>query len=376
MSCGNSLFGPVNQYIKTNTGDFVAVEGSSTRERFSLSDLRIPYKQIIKGRVVLKAGQTGYPLNHLGLGDNATFLSLKVNYDPKSKFEFDNYIQWNYFDDFSKIYPVSNLLVLSGNSTNRIKQIYLHNPNPNYSVSIDAMIAVIDDNTSIFTDKLNQSGLSFNDLKYTDIKTHIVDESIVIYSSDEIDLIPVPICYITIDDLKRATISKNGKILTLSDISVGSIYLDFVDNENAKQGFSLLQYVKNTPNAIIQELNPVADNTDPIIRFKNLVYLDGSPTYSKPYDTTMATTFSATMSFGIYASGSNISKDILVSSLIDDILDNRDNISLNGNSILIYDGINERENIVALGTYSIHFNIIDLAENSVDSNKNIQLYII
>jgi len=373
MSCGGNLFGPSSQFIKTNGGDLIATEGASTKEKMILSDLRIPYKQIIKGRVVLKAGQSNYPLNHLGLGDNATFLSLKVNYDPKSKFEFDNYIQWNYFDDFSKMYPVSNLLVLSGNSTNRIKQIYLSNPNPNYSVSIDAMIAVIDDNTSIFTDTVNQTGLSFNNLKYTDIKTHIVNESIVIYSND---LIPVPICYITIEDLKKATITKNSKIITISDISVGSIYLDFVDSENAKQGFSILQYVKNTPNAIIQELNPVADNTDPIIRFKNLVYLDGSPTYSQPYDTTMATTFSATMSFGIYASGSNISKDILVSNLIDDIVDNRDNISLNGNSILIYDGINERENIVAPGTYSIHFNIIDLAENSVDSNKNIQLYII
>jgi hypothetical protein len=373
MSCGGNLFGPSSQFIKTNGGDLIATEGASTREKMILSDLRIPYKQIIKGRVVLKAGQSNYPLNHLGLGDNATFLSLKVKYDPKSKFEFDNYVQWNYFDDFSKMYPISNLLVLTGNSANRIKQIYLSNPNPNYSVSIDAMIAVIDDNTSIFTDIVNQTGLSFNNLKYTDIKTHIVNESIVIYSND---LIPVPICYITIEDLKHATITKNSKIITISDISVGSLYLDFITVYDSVQAYSIIEYVRNTTNAIIQDLNPLSDSIDPVVKFKNLVYLTGS-TYSTPYDTTMATTFSATMSFGIYASNSIISKEILVNNLITEVRDNRDDIiAINSNSILIYQDIDEKTSIVGTGTYSVHFNIMDNAENSVDGTKNIQLYII
>lgn len=373
-NCGGNLFGPSSQFIKTNGGDFIATEGASTREKMVLSDLRIPYKQIIKGRVILKPGQSNYPLNHLGLGDNATFLSLKVSYNPKSKFEFDNYIQWNYFDDFSKMYPISNLLVLTGNSTNRIKQIYLSNPNPNYPVSIDAMIAVIDDNTSIFTDTVNQTGLSFNNLKYTDIKTHIVGESIVIYSND---LIPVPICYITIDDLKQATITKNSKIITISDISIGSIYLDFVNTQNAVQAYSLIEWVRNTPNAIIQDLNPVEDNIDPIIKFTNIVYMVDSTTYSIPYDSSITTTFSATMSFGIYASNSVISKSVLANNLIDEVKDNRDdNVNIDGNSILIYDGINELTSIVTTGVYSIHFNIMDNAENSVDGIKNIQLYII
>ena len=81
MSCpggGSSLFGNQSQYIKTNGGDLVATDGSSTRERQVLADLRIPYKQILKSRVILKAGQTNYLLNHLGLGDNATFISILV----------------------------------------------------------------------------------------------------------------------------------------------------------------------------------------------------------------------------------------------------------------------------------------------------------
>lgn len=373
-SCGGNLFGPKSQFIKTNGGDLIATEGASTREKMMLSDLKIPYKQIAKGRVVLKAGQANYPLNHLGLGDNATFLSLKVTYDPKSKFEFDNYLQWNYYDDFSKLNPICNLLVLTGNSKNRIKQIYLTNPNPNFPVYIDAMIAVIDDNISIFTDHVNQTGLSFNNLRYTDIKTHIVGESIVIFSRDTI---AVPICYISIEDLKQATITKNGKIVTISDISVGSIYLDFIDVYNAIQAYSLIEYVRNTENAIIQDLNPTNDSLDPVVKFKNLVYVPISTTYSMPFDTSMGNTFSATMSFGIYASGSIISKSILINNLINEVRDNRDGlITVDDNSLLIYQGTNEKTSIVQTGVYSIHFNILDNAENSVDANKSIELNII
>ena len=374
MSCGNSLFGPVNQYIKTNTGDFVAVEGSSTRERLSLSDLRLPYKQLIKGRVILKPGQTDYLLNHLGLGDNATFLLLKATYDSKSVFEKDNYIQWNFYDDFSKKYPMANLLILTGNSISRIQQIYLSNPNVNYSVTIDVMVSLIDDNTSAFKDVVNQSGLSFNNLQYTSIRTHIVNESIVIYGND---FPPVPICYLTIADI--TTISKNGKILIIDDLSVGSIYLDFKSNYDADQAFSLIEWVINTPGAVIQDLEPLNDGLDPLLKFSSLVYLIGS-TYSSPYDSSMGITFSATMSFAQYAtaSGTKITKDILIDELITEVFDVRDStMALNTGSILIYDiNDNNLNDIMQLGTYSIHFDIVDNASNTIDSNKNIQLRII
>lgn len=374
MTCGN-LFGPTNQFIKTNTGDFVAVEGSSIRERLTLSDVRVSYKQLIKGRVILKPGQTNYLLNHLGLGDNATFLTLKATYNSKSIYEKDNYIQWNFYDDFSKIYPMSNLLVLTGNSTSRIKQIYLSNPNTNYSVNIDVMVAVIDDNTSVFTDVINQSGLSFNNLEYKDIQTHIVNESIVIFNNDTP---PVPICYLTIDDI--ATITKNGKILIIDDTSVGSIYLDFLSLNDSNQAFSLIEWVRNTPGAVIQDLDPISDSIDPVLKFTDLVYLPGSE-YSL-VDTSMGITFSATMSFAQYATQSSgqmmITKNILIDELIIGLDDNRDSsMSLNSGSILIYD-INDEDldQVLQIGTYSIHFNIIDNAENVIDVDKNIQLHII
>ena len=180
-ACGASLFGNVAQFIKIQNGDFIAVQGADTRERLITSDLRMPYKQIMKSRVILKPGQINYLLNHLGLGDNATFLAIRATYDPKSKIADDNYINWSYYDDLGRTNHFAQMMVLTGNSTNRIPQLYLTNPNSKYPVSIDVMVAVIDDQTSIFNDILNQSSTTFTGLEYTDIKTCVINESILVY---------------------------------------------------------------------------------------------------------------------------------------------------------------------------------------------------
>lgn len=371
IGCGSGLFGPGSQNIKTNAGDFIAVEGSSTRERLVLSDLRMPYKQVLKSRIILRAGQVNYLMNFLGLGDNATFLAIKAVYDPKSVIEEDNYVSWNFFDDFSSIYSMSNLLVLTGNSSNRIKQIYLTNPNIKYAVSLDVMVGVIDDNYSFFNDVVNQSGLSFTGLEFTDIITHIVDESIAILSND---LIPLPICYIMIANID--SIEKNSKILIIDDSSIGKIFMEFITEYDATQAFSILELVRNTPGVIIQELSPAADTTDPVIYFEPIVYLPGS-TYSS-VDTSMGITFSATMSFATYATASAISNSTLVSVLIDEVVDNRDSsITIASNNILVLNSLSvEVSSITSTGVYSVYFDVVDNAQNYVDSSKNIQLNIV
>lgn len=370
VGCGSGLFGPGNQSIKTNAGDFIAVEGSSTRERLVLSDLRMPYKQVLKSRVILRAGQVNYLLNFLGLGDNATFLAVKAVYDPKSVIEEDNYVSWNFYDDFSSIYSLSSLLVLTGNSSNRIKQIYLTNPSTKYAVTLDVMVGVIDDNYSFFNDVVNQTGLSFTGLKYTDIITHVVDESIAILSND---LIPLPICYIMISNID--SIEKNSKILIIDDSSIGKIFMEFVTEYDATQAFSLLELVRNTPGIIIQDLAPVADDSDPVIYFEPIVYLAGS-TYSS-VNTSLGVSFSATMSFATYATASAISKSTLVAALIDEVVDNRDtSITMASNNLILYNSSNAVVNsITGTGVYSVYFDVVDNAQNSVDSNKNIQLNI-
>jgi len=83
----NSILGLNNSFIKYTGGDVVAQEGPTTLERLQLSDLRIPYKQIIKTRVILKPGMSNYLLNYASLGDNATYLNLVARYDSLSRQE-------------------------------------------------------------------------------------------------------------------------------------------------------------------------------------------------------------------------------------------------------------------------------------------------
>lgn len=153
-NCGvkpNRFFGQVQQHIKSYNGTFIAVEANSiTHKLNSLPSLRIPIQQVMSSRITLRAGQTNYLLNHLGMGDNATFLAIVATYDEKSKFESDNYINYSYYSEPGKMYSLGQLLTLTGNSQNRIEQIYLHNPNQNHAVVIEVLVGCIDEYYNFF----------------------------------------------------------------------------------------------------------------------------------------------------------------------------------------------------------------------------------
>lgn len=374
-SCASSLFGDKSQFIKTNGGDLIAVNGSGILERLILSDLRIPYKQILKSRIILKTGQVSYLLNHLGLGDNATFLAIKAVYDTKSVIEADNYVNWSYSNLLTRVNSFSDIMILTGNSTNRIPQIYLTNPSTKYPVYLDVMVAIIDDNYSIFTDTLNQTGTSFIDLEYTDIHTHIIGESIVI--KDKSDT-PKPLVYININSIN--SIEMSGQILIIDDYSKGLIFLQFKTLYDTYQSYSLISYVLNNSNINIDVLSPLEDDISPIVYFYSNVgdninnsYIEfNGLTTSLPYDTSFGYTFSTTISLtqsgtqsGTY---SILNKDQLIYLLIDNIQDNRDGLMNMMSSNLIISGStgSEINQILSSGTYSLTFDFYDSAHNGLN----------
>lgn len=372
VTCGANLFGTKSQFIKTNGGDFVAVDGSGIRERLILSDLRIPYKQILKSRIILKTGQVNYLLNFLGLGDNATFLCMKALYDSKSVIEADNYVNWCYYDDMTRVNSFADMMVLTGNSTHRVPQLYLTNPSTKYPVYIDVMVGIIDDSYSIFTDTLNQSGTSFTGLEYIDIHTHIVGESIVINDKSS----PVkPLIYIRLSDIN--SIERSGQILIIDDSSLGTIFLQFLTDNDTYQAHSLLNYVLQNPNTDIDTLNPVVDNSDPVLYFYSHVGASASLDYiafngltaSVPYDTSDGFTFSTTISLlqSGTASGTVIDRTQLINLLIDKITDNRDGtMSIIPSNLIISGTSGTVSNILNPGTYSLAFDFSDIAHNYLD----------
>lgn len=366
--CSSGLFGNRSQFIKTNGGDFVAVDGSGVRERLVLSDLRIPYKQILKSRVILKIGQVNYLLNHLGLGDNATFLCIKAVYDPKAVIEADRYVNWSYYDDLTRVNSFADMMVLTGNSTHRIPQLYLTNPSDKYPVYLDVMVGVIDDSYSIFTDTSNQSGTTFVNLEYTDIHTHIQGESLVINDKST----PVrPLIYIRLSDIN--SIERSGQILIIDDSSLGIIFLQFLTDNDTFQAHSLLNYVLQYPDTIIDNLNPVNDNQDPILYFYDTVgseYISfNGATSGVPYNTSDGFTFSTTISLSSFgtSSGTVIDKSQLIYLLVDYIEDNRDGyIYMMPSNLIISGTAGNINNILNPGTYSLSFDFSDIAHNYLD----------
>ena len=138
--CKSSLFGNGAQYIKVSGGDFIAVDGANIIEKLMVSDLRMPYKELLKTRVTIKEGED-YLLDHF---DNVTFIALKVIYDAKSVIEEDNFINWNFSDSpttYGPTYSIAQMMCLTGNSTNPLQNILVTNPSIKYPVTVEVMIA-------------------------------------------------------------------------------------------------------------------------------------------------------------------------------------------------------------------------------------------
>ena len=369
--CGTSLFGASSQYIKTNAGDIIATDGANIREKLILSDMRIPYKQILKSRVILKPGQVDYLLNHLGLGDNATFLTIRAMYDPKSTLEANNYVNWCFYDDLGKINTFGQLMTLTGNSTHRVKQIYLTNPNANYPVYLDVMIAVIDENYSFFNDIVNQNATTFTGLEYTDIQSYVVGQSIVIYDKN------TPknaLTYFTIADIN--TMEREGTIVTVED-SLKVVLLKFLTENDAAQALSILNLVTENPWVDISTIIPTDDSLDPILLFYPKVGgINGTGSYIEfngatagvPYDTSYGLTFSANIDFNTYASASYINKQGLIDLMISSIHDQRDGtMSIIPSNIVLTDPTYASvSSVYGTGNYQMTFDFSDIALNYLD----------
>jgi hypothetical protein len=376
MGCG-TIFGSGAQYIKVNGGDFVAIDGANIVDRLTVSDLRMPYKQLLKSRILLKAGQTNYLLNHLGLGDNATFLAIKAMYNSASVIEEDNYITWSFYDDLTKTYPMAQMMCLTGNSSNRIKQLYLTNPNTKYAVTLEVMVGVIDDSYTFFNDSINQSSTSFTNLEWTDIKTHIQGESIKIMDKGTPSR---PLIYMEISNFE--TIEKTGSILIIDDASYGTIFLQFLTEYDAYQAHSLLNFIIENPEANIIDGYP-ADNQDPVLTFYSQVGTTGDyiafngSISGVPYSTADGLTFSTSIDLVTYGTASILDKPQLIYLLVDNIVDNREGtMSMQPSNLIIHDSTaTELSLITTPGTYSVTFNFSDIAHNLLDG-VNVEIIVV
>lgn len=365
-------FGQVQQHIKPYDGTFVAVEGSNLTHKLTMyPSVRIPYQQVLTSRITLRAGQTNYLLNHLGLGDNATFITIVANYDERSKFEADNFVNYSYYSDKSKLYSFSHILTLSGNSENRIEQLYLTNPNQNTPVILEVMVAIIDEYYTFFEENApeDSSSVTFNNLKFTDIVSWDSDSNDIIAILNSFDQ---PICYIDIDDIN--SVSREGKVVIIDDTSSGQIYLDFINEYNAIQGAARISWMIENRRGT-DGLNPPEDDYEPIITFTNNVSLSGYIPYGA-LTSRDGTNFTA-QAINLSANGNVISKQFIRNYVVTKVIDYLDGeITITDDNIIIKNlNGTELDIIFVADTYHIYFDITDLANNSVRDTLNVKIVV-
>ena len=360
-----SLWGNNDKYIKFGNSSIVAIEGANTVETQLLTSLRIKYSQIFRARITLKPGQADYLLNYGGLGDGVSFVSIVATYDPKSKIEADNYVHYTFYNDMTVLRSFCEIMILTGNSTNLVPQLYLTNPNNNYSVMFDVMIASKSDDYNYFVDTVNQAGTSFVGLSisasFSSIQTHVVDDSFKVVDSQNRALL-----YLLIDKIHG--IERNGLILSLDDESRGEIFLKFTSTYSVNQAFSLINYILETPGVDTNLLSPLTDDIPPTIYFYNQVvgtssYIELDGATAGPYNSSLGNTFSTVMSLTTFGT---ISNNLLVDKLIGSVSDARDGfVSITGSNIIISKDSVTYTSITQSGTYSVTFDgIKDLAENN------------
>lgn len=360
MSCGNnSILGNPNGYIKYQGGDLVAIQGANVVEKLNLSNVIIPYKQIFKGSIQLKPGQVNYLINHFGIGDNATLVAMTATYNPKSRIEEDNYVVYNFVDDLSKNYAFAQVLTLTGNTINRIPHMYLTNPNTEYPVTIDMMIASIDDTYSFFPNDDNNSSVSFDNVNYTDIKTFTPGKTIYIADQDG-----KPRVYISLSNME--SISRVESILIIKDTVIGKIYLDFGDAFSALQGLSIIEWSRNNE-LDIDLLEPLEDIEPPYVTFiSDVVFLE--PTYYNMVTDSIAHS-EYYMELPIF-DNIPLSKETILSNIVTDLyvaIDERDGeLPYSEDDILLIDSNGGTiVEVTTIGTYIMRLNIVDIAGNTM-----------
>jgi len=403
--CTNSIFGNIRDNgIRFYQNSLIAAEGSDMVQKMSLSSVFAPYEQILRGKVTLKPGKCKYLLNHLGLGDNATLLAITATYDPDSKIESQNFVQYSYYTSPNNWYSFAQMLMLTGNSENRIEQLYLTNPNQNHPVTLDIMVGIIDDESGFFEnlcdiDEVTSNGvIKFTNLRCDDIITWIPNETLAILNAGG-----VAQAYINIEDIN--SISKDNNIITVNDRSVGTILLEFIDDYHATQALSILSWILEDPTRITQNLDNVKDESAPALIFTGNVYEEGSsapspaplpttwntcpieaediadpdyvPSASDPVNSKMGDDFEALpLSLSLY--GGSISKEDIGNHIVACVIDNRDGeITITADNLIITDTFNNIYlNITSEGDYIVKFDLDDIAENNISENLTVDIEII
>lgn len=358
-------FYPISQIIKFYQCSVISTQSANIVGKLNLSGVEIPYDSQFTTHLTLNPESKNQPIMYGFLGNNVTFIMLKITYDetnPKCVIEEEQFIEYWFEDDPSQKRYINKLLLLTGNSTKRIPQIYLNNPG-SVKVYVDALVANLEQE-DINLDDIKNDVVSFENLYYNSIVsdtywncTKFVSGSTQLQVINIDNNVSLYLDYDEIDTIERNESKYELIIDTKSDTI---IYLKFLSLFEMYQAHSRINWVMDLPTErFLTKEQPSLDLISPVIIQQSGVTPIYDNVYVYPFQSDPVT------------SGFTIYPDEVLNYFIYDIEDNRDGkIMVNNATIKIrqYGHIEELSGITQLGIYDITITIKDISNNQTLSN--------
>lgn len=208
--------------------------------------------------------------------------------------------------------------------------------------------------------------ISFKDLTFNSIRTHIAGESLVINDNSTN---PNPLIYLSISTIESIQMVSDLK-LNIIDTRFDPISLEFITKSDCDQAYSILNYLLQNP---LLDINSIGlDNTPPEIFFNEYFYGEpitlNSTSGTGPFSSSNGENFIIDIKLESFEGPFPLIKSDITDGLIYNIVDNRDNdILISEEYIVIYRDIissdTEVDSITEPGAYIVSIYVQDLVQN-------------
>lgn len=356
----NKMLPPTSRIIRFYQCSLVSTEGPNINGKLNLAGIEIPYESQFTSRMILNPGALNQPIVYGFLGNNITFLALKITYDetnPKCVIEEEQFIEYWYENDSTTIRQAHKLMVLTGNSTNRIPQIYLNNPG-DVKVYVDVLAANMEQG-DIDLDDIRNDVVEFKNLYYNSIITDSYwNTSLNVSGSTQfnfLDLHDNIVLYLDFEEITSIEKNEDKNQLIINTKSLTIIRLFFNSVFEMNQANSRINWViNNSNNRYLTKDFPSIDVYPPLILMNpELTPIIEPNMYNYPY------------------SGETISQYDILNYFIDTIYDDRDGNIQKESSIIKIRKIGEIEtitDIIEMGVYDVIVTSRDIANNYSNIN--------
>ena len=367
----NSFY-TAEKIIKPYECSMIVVEGPQLKGKINLEGLEFKWENFNLAQMILNPESSDQPLLYGFLGTNVTFLMVRAKYvptDPMWSVETEQFIQYYYSDNPTEVRTMGQLLVLTGNSTNKIPQIYFNNTSTKNKVYLEILMANLGQDSLTNPDQFKQNSY-FNGLYYNSILSDVVNYTIpTSVGSTElkiVDIVGNSLIYVPYANMR--TIEKVDTLTLLIGLDTEEkIKLQFLSEFNTDQANSRINWVLNDKqNRTLTVSSPTIDTTPPVITWNNV--LSGSTT-GITSGTTLTTVY-------ILPTGSTYNSTNIIDIFISGITDDRDGVISKYDSVIemyILNDVVPISGITQPGIYKIYFKIKDLSNNLKIEEKYIYI---